>query len=187
MFMLERVTTIAPQPLMNELVLLLQDAVASGASIGFLPPLTTDAALSYWQDIQDALQTQSRVLLIARDATGVVGAVQLDLPAKPNARHRAEVQKLLVHTRARRQGLARTLMNEIEAIAQRAGRFLLVLDTREGDVAVQLYQQRGYIAVGAIPSYAQNEHGTFDATIVFYRMLNIPPDQSDNAEPSAPA
>jgi GNAT superfamily N-acetyltransferase len=68
-----------------------------------------------------------------------VGAVQLDLAERPNALYRAEVMKLFVHRRARRQGIGRILMGAVELAAMEAGRSLLVLDTRKGDPSEQLY------------------------------------------------
>jgi acetyltransferase len=44
------------------------------------------------------------VLSVALPVDRVVGSVQLELPSKSNARHRAELQKLLVLRTARRQG-----------------------------------------------------------------------------------
>jgi acetyltransferase len=59
------------------------------------------------------------VILAATTAQGeVAGSVQLALVQKENGRHRAEVQKLLVHSRFRNQGLGRRLMDAIEREAQ---------------------------------------------------------------------
>src|SRR5439155_17150275 len=83
-------------------------AVESGASIGFLPPLAPGEADAYWRTVVAALRQDTRVLLVARDAAGaVVGSAQLELAVRPNARHRAEVAKVMVHTQARRQGIGR--------------------------------------------------------------------------------
>ena len=168
---IERLTTDQACAALPELIELLQDAVAHGASVGFLPPLTNADAEHYWRDMIADLQRGTRILLVARDGAGVIGTAQLDLPSKPNARHRAEVQKVLVHTRARRQGIGRALMLEIEAVARQIGRSLLVLDTRQGDAAEQLYHQLGYVVAGTIPQYAQSAGGQLDASIFFYRIL----------------
>ena len=77
----------------------------------------------------------------------------------------------MVHTRARGQGTGRRLMEAIEAAARAAGRTLLVLDTRQGDVAERLYARHGYIHAGVIPNYARSAEGTLDATVFFYRLL----------------
>ncbi|MBF9238168.1 GNAT family N-acetyltransferase [Hymenobacter sp. BT683] len=161
------------QRLLPQLVALLQDAVAAGASIGFLPPLAAADATDYWVGVADAVQAGHRVLLVAQPENDPVvqATVQLDLATKPNALHRAEVAKLLVHSSARRQGLGRQLIAAIEEQARQLGRTTLVLDTRHGDVAEQLYQQAGFELVGLIPEYFLNNDGQLHATAVYYKIL----------------
>ncbi len=159
-----------------QLVALLQHNVDDGASIGFLPPLSAAEAGAYWRSVQDALAGPYRVMLAAEeradaDAGHVVGTVQLDLAAKTNAPHRAEVIKLMVEPSRRRQGIGRALMRAIEAQARALGRTTLVLDTREGDPSEQLYQSLGYVRVGAIPKYVISEKGGTDATVIYYKLL----------------
>ncbi|HEX8618469.1 MAG TPA: GNAT family N-acetyltransferase, partial [Thermoanaerobaculia bacterium] len=108
---------------------LLADSVASGASIGFLPPLDTSAALDFWRGVSAELAARTRIVLVAEVDGQLAGAAHLALVTKPNALHRAEVQKLLVHTRHRGRGIARRLMQALEAEALANGRTLLVLDT----------------------------------------------------------
>ena len=154
-----------------ELIELLQDAVDSGASVGFLPPLSNEEARSYWEAILNDVTKGTRVLLVAREAGKIAGSVQLEPAAKPNARHRAEVQKLLVFQRHRRKGIGRLLIEAIEQAARELGRTLLVLDTVQGDTAEHLYRRWGYVEVGAIPFYARNGSGALDPTVVFYKLL----------------
>jgi acetyltransferase len=161
---------------LDALTHLLRDVVDGGASIGFLPPLAEDEARAYWQGVVTDMRAGTRVLLVAREdgAAGpgeIIGAAQLDLPTKPNARHRAEVQKVMTLSAARRQGVGRALMLAIEPAARQHGRTLLVLDTRQGDDAERLYRALGYIQVGVIPHYARNGEGGLDATVLFYREL----------------
>ncbi len=172
MYHIEQAVPEQSQVIFPELVTLLQDAVASGASIGFIPPLNEEEAREYWNSVLEDIAQKRRILLIARNTENIVGAVQLELATKPNARHRAEVQKLFVFQQQRQRGIGRLLMQAIEPIARELGRTLLVLDTRSGDSAEQLYRKLGYVEVGTIPSYAQNATGTFDATIIFYKSLS---------------
>jgi acetyltransferase len=111
------------------------DAVESGASVGFLPPLGKGQARAYWQEVIDTMRQGRRALLAALDGDLIQGSVQLDLETRANGNHRAEAMKLFVHRRARRRGLARALMSEIETVARRMGRTLLVMDTRKGGEA----------------------------------------------------
>jgi acetyltransferase len=158
------------------LVGLLLDAVESGASIGFLPPLGDDEARSYWATVSMGLREGSRVVLAARDGElGLVGSAQLELGMRANATHRAEVTKVMVHRRARRRGVGRALMLALEAHARRLGRTTLILDTRQGDPSEVLYRAVGWTFAGAIPRYARSATGTLDATALYYKLLDPAP------------
>ena len=87
----------------DALVDLLCDAVDSGASIGFLAPILRNEANSYWTSVAEAMRGGGRVI-VAFDASGIAGAVQLALELRANGSHRAEVMKLMVHRKARRLG-----------------------------------------------------------------------------------
>jgi ribosomal protein S18 acetylase RimI-like enzyme len=157
------------------LVALLRDAVDGGASIGFLPPLGEAEAAAYWDSVVAALRDGSRVLLVARDpAAGIVGSAQLELAMRANARHRAEVSKVMVRRAARRRGIGRALMLALEREARRLGRTTLVLDTRQGDPSESLYRGLGWIEAGAIPRYAASADGTLHATVIYYRLVAPP-------------
>jgi acetyltransferase len=172
-------TTINIRPLAGDdlaqqlpaLTALLEDAVAGGASVGFLHPLRAGEAAGYWRNVIAAVKAGGRSLLGAFDGHGLAGSVQLDLAAAANAAHRAEVLKLFVHRRCRRQGIGELLMRALEPVALAQGRRLLVLDTREGDDAERLYRRLGYSPAGVIPRYARSTQGTLDPTVVMYRWL----------------
>ncbi len=155
-----------------KLAALLEDAVASGASIGFLPPFTHEDAIKYWGEVITALKGSHRILLIAEIDQAIVGTVQLDLASRPNATHRAEIAKLMVHTSQRGQGIGQALMNAIEHEAQLAGRTTLILDTREGDSSESLYSKLGYIRAGTIPEYARSIDRSLHTTVFMYKLLN---------------
>ncbi len=156
------------------LIRLLQEVVADGASIGFLPPLSEQAARRYWQGVEQDLQGGRRLwlaLAAAEQGGAVLGTVQLSLCTKANGRHRAEVEKLMVSPTARGLGTGRALMAAMEQGAREAGRTLLVLDTRVGDIASHLYRKLGYLAAGQIPDFAINDDGSLAATQFFYKPL----------------
>ena len=150
---------------------LLRDAVAGGASIGFLDPLSDDAAAAYWDRVFDEVDAGDRLLFATREGAEILGSVQLAIPAKPNARHRVAVEKLLVHSTARRRGLGTALMRAAEDAAARADRYLLVLDTEAGDRAGRLYERLGYVRVGVIPGYALSPAGRPLGGAFYYRNL----------------
>lgn len=153
------------------LVELLQDAVEHGASIGFLPPVTSDQAHGYWDEVATALRSPYRILLVAEQAGTAIGTVQLDLAARPNGSHRAEVAKLMVHSDHRRQGIGEQLMRAIELEARNAGRTTLILDTRKGDPSERLYLKLGYLRAGTIPEYARSFDGSLHTTVFMYKLL----------------
>ena len=155
----------------QDLVNLLEDSVESGASVGFLTPLTADQSKAYWLETLEQVESGNRMLLVARQSGKLTGSVQLDLATKQNALHRAEVQKLLVHTRFRNQGIAAALMQAVEDVARKFNRTLLVLDTLQGHAAEKLYEKWGYTRVGAIPDYARVNDGSLQPTVVFYKIL----------------
>ena len=100
----------------------------------------------------------------------VVGTALLLFGLPENQPHRADLSKLLVHRRARRQGLGATLMRAAEATARACGKTLLVLDTASAD-AERLYERLGWVRVGVIPGYALLPRGGLCDTTVFYRDL----------------
>ena len=162
------IEAIAPQ-----LVGLLQDAVDSGASVGFIPPMLAAEAAQFWHGVAAGVAAGHRVLLVAQDelTRHVLGTGQLVLATNPNAPHRAEIAKVMVHRQARRRGIGRQLLQALEAEARHRGRTTLVLDTRHGDPAEQLYQRQGFQFLGAIPEYFVNDDGQLHATAVYYKLL----------------
>ncbi len=168
---IHRLTPQTMLPELPKLASLLQNVVTNGASVGFLLPLSEEDALVYWQDVAKAIESSSRILLIAKADDELAGTVQLDLATRANGSHRAEVAKLMVHTSFRRQGVARLLMNAIEAEARSADRTTLVLDTREGDPSEALYAKLGYVRAGVIPEYARSTDGKLHSTVFMYKLL----------------
>ena len=173
MLSIERLTPTSSLEHLPVLIEILQDSINSGASIGYLPPFPDSSAKDYWLGVLEKVNTGSSLLWVAKDSElGVVGTVQLELASKTNALHRAEVCKLLVHNKARRRGVARALMIELLSTARELNRTTLVLDTREGDPSNNLYQSLGFTVSGVIPEYVTNEHGEFQATVVYFKLLN---------------
>ncbi len=157
---------------LDEFVDLLRDVVDHGASVNFLAPLDPAEAAAFWAKVADAVDAGERILIAALDADQVVGSAQLVLAMQPNGQHRAEVQKVFVHSRARRQGIATQLMGQIEDEAGAAGRSLLVLDTEGGSAGEKLYERVGYTRVGVIPKFALNHDGsTLIDAVFFYKLI----------------
>jgi len=154
----------------DELAGVLIDCVEGGASVSFMHPLPRDRAMAFWRRVGQDVAVGERALLVAEDARGLCGTVQLVLDQPENQPHRADLSKLLVHRRARRQGLGEALMRAAEATARECGKTLLVLDTAN-DEAERLYERLGWERVGVIPGYALLPHGGLCGTTVYYRNL----------------
>ncbi len=157
--------------LFSELVELLQDAVNGGASIGWTQVPSTKEARNYWTEVLEAVGRGERLLFVATDNHVCAGAIQVAFAPRQNARHRGEVQKLMVHSQYRRRGIGKALVVAIEKAAAARGITLLVLDVRSGDDAERLYKRCGFQFVGSIPGFVQSANGAFDPTSVYYRRL----------------
>jgi Acetyltransferases len=162
---IEQITSIEAS--LDELADLLVRVVEGGASVGFLPPLSKDEARDYWRSVPN----RDVVLLAARKDGRIAATVQLQLCGKANGSHRAEIAKLMTHPEYRRQGIARLLLLEAEAVGQQQNRSLLVLDTREGDPSNLLYTSLGYQLAGRIPDFARSADGGLDATMIYYKRI----------------
>ena len=127
----------------------LHECVYAGASVSFVLPFSIDDASAFWRNrVLPAVRAGLCCVLVARSAERIVGTVQLNLDTPPNQSHRAEVRKLLVHPQARRRGIARRLMNELEDYARAARRSLVTLDTTTGGFAEPLYLFVGRLCAG---------------------------------------
>jgi GNAT superfamily N-acetyltransferase len=146
------------------------DCVEGGASVGFMQPFAPERAQAFWRRVAEGVAGGERALLVAEDAQGIVGTVQLVLDQPDNQPHRADLCKMLVHRRSRRQGTGAALMRAAEALARGHGKTLLVLDTANPD-AERLYEREGWQRVGVIPDYALMPEGGLCATTYFYRRL----------------
>ncbi|GIE51428.1 N-acetyltransferase [Amorphoplanes nipponensis] len=138
---------------------LLVDAVADGASVGFLDDLDHAAAAGWWRSRAAAVADGALAVWVATGPAGVTGTVSLAYPDKPNARHRAEVVKLMVRRDARGHGLGRRLLATAEEAAAAAGITLLLLDTETASAAERLYAAAGWHRYGIVPGYAADPSG----------------------------
>ncbi|MSO95763.1 MAG: GNAT family N-acetyltransferase [Thermoleophilia bacterium] len=148
----------------------LEDVVAGGVSVGYMAPFTYDDARVAFEGFATEV-VQGHHLLLAGFLDGeLVGTVQVILAMRPNQLHRGEIVKLLVHRSARRRGIARQLMEQAEAEAQKEGKTLLVLDTAD-ETAERLYLRLGWTVAGVIPGYALFPDGRPSATTLLYKNI----------------
>jgi len=105
-------------------------------------------ARAYLHGVQASIEDASLLLWVVVRDERVIASVQLALCQKANGLNRAEVQKLLVHSSARRHGLGHQLMHALELAARQHKRGLLYLDTEAGSEAEAFYQALRYTKVG---------------------------------------
>jgi GNAT superfamily N-acetyltransferase len=152
------------------LAAVLFDCVEGGASVGFMHPFTLGQALAWWRGIAADVEAGRRTLFVAEDEHGIVGTVHLVLAQPDNQPHRADLCKMLVMRRARKQGVGAALMDAAEREARTLGKALLVLDTASQD-AERLYARMGWSQLGVIPGFALLPDGVLCDTTYFYREL----------------
>lgn len=157
------------------LAAVLADCVRNGASVSFMNPFPQDEAEAFFRAIADKVATGEVVLAAAFDGARIVGTAQLGLDMPPNQPHRGDVRKMLVHSDARRRGVAGAMLARLEEEAAARGRTLLVLDTASAE-AMRVYERGGWAQVGRIPDYALLPDGGFCDTIFYMKRL----------QPSAP-
>lgn len=156
---------------MEQLADVLLDCVEGGASVSFMQPLTRERALAFWRRVAADVAGGRRALLVAEDAQGICGTVQLVFDLPENQPHRADLAKMLVHRRARRQSIGEMLMRTAEVTARESGKTLLVLDCVTGGDAERLYQRLGWVRVGDIPDFALYPEGGLCSTTYYYRRV----------------
>lgn len=156
----------------DELAEVLRDCVEGGASVGFMLPLAAGRPEAFWRQVAAGVAAGTRHLFVAEDGDGqLCGTLSLVVDLPDNQPHRADVSKMLVHRRARRQGVAERLLRALEAKALALGKTTLVLDTVTGSEASRLYERLGWQRAGDIPAYALMPDGAPCATSYYYRLL----------------
>ncbi|MCW5693779.1 MAG: GNAT family N-acetyltransferase [Pseudolabrys sp.] len=154
---------------LDELGVILRDAVESGASVNFLQGFTQAEAEAFWRGQVPGIADGGRRLLVAEDGERLIGTVVLTLAPQPNQPHRADVGKMLVLASHRRRGLGRRLLDAVEALAREQGRTLLMLDTTLGSSGDMLYRRCGWTEYGIVPGHALSTLGVPTATAFFYK------------------
>jgi acetyltransferase len=159
------------EDLLPALAELLMETVNGGEPLGFLPPVSVVECRNYWLSLRGELRAGSRLLFGVWAGDRLAGSGQLALPRWPNARHRAEVNKVLVATALRGQGVGRYMLGAMHDAAEQRGRTLLLLNTRRGGRAERFYRGLGYREAGVIPGYGVGPGGEAFDSLLMYRCL----------------
>ncbi len=163
------VTPAEHESLLPGLIEVLRDSVDSGASVGFVAAPEPAEAARWWAR---SLAGPDVLTWVAVEESGeAVGTVQLVLPWQDNGRHRGEIVKLMVHRRARGQGVGGRLLAAAEDEAARLGRWLLMLNTRTGGEAEAIYTKRGWDTIAVVPDFATGTDGRLYPTTLMLKAL----------------
>ena len=150
---------------------LLVDAVESGAGVSFLAGVTEKETAAWWHareaDVAAGVITAFVAVLDGR----IMGSVLLMRSTIANSPHRAEIGKVLVHSTARRRGIAAALMRAAEDRARADGRWLLVLDTVTGSAGDAFYRALGWQETGVVPNFALSPDGVPWPATFFWKDL----------------
>src|SRR5205085_9167613 len=95
-----------------------------------------------------ALDPEEHLLVVAERRGELVAMAQLVRSESANGRHRAEVRRVAVATRARGHGVGRQLMEVIEELARTRGIALLWLTTHAETPACSFYEAGGFTLLG---------------------------------------
>jgi GNAT superfamily N-acetyltransferase len=150
---------------------ILSDAVDSGAAVNFLRPFPVADAEAWWRSRSADVARGAIRPIVARLDGEVIGVVLLIPSAKQNSPYRADVQKVLVHRRARGRGIGSGLMARLEEVARAAGLWLLILDTYTDSDADRMYRRLGWRDFGTVPDYALDTEGVPAPATFFYKDL----------------
>ena len=128
----------------------LVDCVEGGASVSFMLPLTRPRRRAFWQRVADGVARGERALLVAEDAAGIVGTVQL-ISSCPRTSRIARTSPRCWSTAARGGRASARRCCAPPSAARDRGRTLLVLDTASAE-AERLYARAGWQRCGVIPA-----------------------------------
>jgi len=152
----------------ENLIELLMDSVDGRSSVNFVWPMTQAKAETWWAGALASHARGERLIFGTIENGRLDGTVTLILASQENQAFRADIGKLLVHRRARRQGLGAALMRAAETEAKRLGRTLLTLDTETGSDGERLYLKLGWTRFGIVPGYATSADNSHRADCSFF-------------------
>ncbi len=145
-------------------------AILEGGGFGWVEPPPRDVMERYWHGV---LAVPGRTLIVGRLDGMIAGSGQLVRPSKNNEARSfaAYLTTTFVAPWARGHGLARRLIESIEAAAEAGGFEVLQLHVRATqDAAIRLYESLGYVYWGTNPFYAR-VRGTTIAGRYYYKLL----------------
>ena len=155
----------------KSLVNLIKDSVANNYSVGFMQDSTEADFEKFWLDEIAKCDSQNGIFIALADEE-VLGSVIVTRELRANGRHRAELRKLLVHSKAQKMGIGTALEKLATSFAKEIGLKLLYLDSATSYLINGVYEKWGWTKSGEIPNFAKNPDGSLVSTWFFYKILN---------------
>ncbi|KAJ3917406.1 acyl-CoA N-acyltransferase [Lentinula edodes] len=179
-----------------QLATLLKSCIDNNITMNFIQPFSIEDASAFWLSAEENVVQRKQFVIIAQESQGssedeadyndsrheqhvlesrtpiILGCVILYLAQLPNAKHRAEVGKLIVGREHRKRGIGKMLLDRMEDEARKHGRKILVLDTETGSGAELFYERLGYSKAGVIPDASLAPDGKrYTSYTYFYKRL----------------
>ena len=132
-------------------------AIVEGGGFGWLKPPPRQVLENYWKGV---LLVPERRLVVGRLDGVIAGSAQLSRAPRNNEAQAfaGTLTSAFVAPWARRRGIGRGIVLEIESLAREIGLAVLNLDLRDTQrAAIRLYESLGYVRWGTHPVYARVE------------------------------
>lgn len=155
----------------DEFAALLSDAVEDGGCVGFLLPVTADKLDRYWSGVAREMEAGERELLAAFEFNRLIGSVQLAYEKAESVRHRADLQKLMVHSSERRRGIARALLVHALERMPALGLVMYTITTANAGPAEYLVRSLLFTRYGIMPHYGLTPDGKLHDASLHYISL----------------
>lgn len=156
---------------LNDLCDATDEAIEGGGGFGWVELPSREMLERYWQGVVTA---PTRELFIARLDNVICGTTQVVLPPSHNdaQKHMVQLTTNFVAPWGRGHGLAKKLLEEVEAWSLEKGYAVINLDVRETmDAAIQLYESMGYEMLGLHP-YAVRVRRETVKSRYYYKVIN---------------
>jgi len=147
---------------------LLKDAVEVGGTIGFMLPMTEDKLNRYWNGVARDMEAGERELLAAIEHGKVIGAIQIAYQKAESTSHRADLQKLIVHSSEHRRGIARALLVDALERMPALGIAMYTITTFKEGVAEALVRSLLFTRFGVMPHYGLTPDGKLHDASMHY-------------------
>lgn len=151
-----------------------ESAIEDGGGFGWLNPPMREVMEAYWKGV---LLVPERDIVVARLDGVIAGSAQLQRSPRNNEAQAyvGQLTTSFLAPWARGHGLARKLVEGVEALANEYGLKVLALDVRATQTrAVQVYEHLGYTRWGENPYYALI-HGEWITGFYYHKALDAAP------------